>query len=85
MNDFRNSFYFKALDWLSRPNARTYQVGEVFVWGMSTWDVFGIYPETSSPYGTYRGNGIVGAVSKHNIEVVASKVRVQLIRHNRPY
>lgn len=79
LNEFRNSFYLKALDWLSRPNARTYQVTEVFVWGMSTWDMFGIYPETSSAYGTYRGSGSVrGAVSKHNIEVVASRVSAQL-------
>jgi pyruvate/2-oxoglutarate dehydrogenase complex dihydrolipoamide acyltransferase (E2) component len=50
------------------------QVSEVFVWGISTWDLFGIYPEASSSSGTYRDSGIMAAISKHNVDVIKSKV-----------
>jgi len=71
---FRREFYTKTMQWLSSPGIRTYQVNEIFVWGMASWDLFAIYPETSSSAGSYRDSGLVAEIGKHNVAVIGAKV-----------
>jgi hypothetical protein len=68
--DFRRSFYSKALQWLSNPSSHAYKVHEVFVWSMSSWDLFGIYPES----GSYRDLAMVRKIAAYNTAVVAAQV-----------
>lgn len=72
---FRREFYQKTMQWLSSPGIRTYQVSDVFVWGMASWDMFGIYPDSTANGGTYRDSGLVAEIAKHNLAVVGAKVR----------
>lgn len=71
---YRAEFYTKALDWLASPNIKTYGVCDVFVWGMASWDLFGIYPDSSEPGGTYRDAALVQLISRHNRKVVTAQV-----------
>lgn len=71
---FRDSFYSKAMDWLSSPGSGTYEVKEVFVWCMASWDVFGIYPDSSSGSGSYRDLNIVKKIAAYNTAVLAAQV-----------
>jgi len=70
LSAFRVSFYNKAMDWLSQPNSGTYRIKEVFVWSMSSWDVFGIYPES----GSYRDISVTKRVAAYNTAVIAAQV-----------
>jgi hypothetical protein len=68
--DFRRSFYTKAMQWLSTPSMDTFKVHEVFVWSMSSWDLFGIYPES----GSYRDVAMVRKIAAYNTAVIAAQV-----------
>jgi hypothetical protein len=63
-----------VLQWLSNPDIKTYQVSEVFVWSMASWDVFGVYRKSSSAAGTYRDAALLESIAKHNTGVVGAKV-----------
>jgi hypothetical protein len=71
---FRDAFYGRALEWLSAPNSGTYRIHEVFVWGMASWDLFATYPDSSSAEGSFRGEGVVKAIARHNAAVIAAQV-----------
>ncbi|GIL64350.1 hypothetical protein Vafri_18320, partial [Volvox africanus] len=66
MRSFMHSFYRKTLDWLAQGGGPTYFVSHCFLWGMGSWDVLGIYPESTTPQGTYRDPTVVKAVQAHN-------------------
>lgn len=74
LSSFRNDFYSKAMDWLSSPGGTTYTVQQVFVWCMASWDVYGIYPESSSNAGTYRDLDVVRKIAGHNTAIIAAQV-----------
>lgn len=67
---FRREFYQKTMQWLSSPGMKTYPVNEVFVWGMASWDMFGVYRE--SMY--YRDQSVVQEAAAYNAAVIASQV-----------
>jgi hypothetical protein len=72
---FRITFYSRALDWLSSPaSAHTHRICEVFVWGMSSWDLFGVYPDSSNAQGSYRGEDVVRRAARHNTGIIAAQV-----------
>lgn len=71
---FRQSFYSKTLDWLSSPGSGTYVIKEVFVWGMASWDLFGIYPDSNSDAGSFRDLTVVRRIAAHNTAVIAAQV-----------
>lgn len=71
---FRESFFGKALTWLGAPNSGTLSVKEVFVWGMSSWDVFGIYPDSTSSTGTFRDLTIVKQIAHYNAAIMATQL-----------
>lgn len=75
---FRREFYQKSMQWLSSPGIRTYPVSEIFVWGMASWDMFGIYPDSTTGAGTYRDFSLMPEIAKHNIAVIGAKVRRRL-------
>jgi hypothetical protein len=70
---YRTEFYSKTLDWLANPGIKTYAICDVFVWGMASWDLFGIYPDSSTAEGTYRDASLVKQIAQHNIKVVAAQ------------
>jgi hypothetical protein len=73
---FRQTFFMKALQWVSSPllGATSINVNQVFVWSKDSWDVFGIYPTSSSTNGTFRDLSIVRKIAAHNMGVIAAQV-----------
>jgi hypothetical protein len=74
---FLREYYAKALQWLSAPENTTYRVSAVFIWSMASWDVLGIYPESSNAQGTYQDNVIVQQIRVHNEAVLAERAQVE--------
>lgn len=58
------------MQWLASPGMKTYPVNEVFVWGMASWDMFGVYRE--SMY--YRDQAVVQEAAAYNAAVIVSQV-----------
>jgi hypothetical protein len=71
---FRESFFAKALAWLVAPTDGTVAVSDVFVWSLSSWDIFGIYPDSTSPAGSFRDLTIVKQVAHYNTAVMAAQI-----------
>lgn len=70
---FLHEFYSKALSWLSDPGNKTYKVASVFIWSMASWDVLGIYPESTTAQGSYRDPVNADAIKKYNRGVVTAQ------------
>jgi hypothetical protein len=66
---FLREYYTKALQWLADPGNKTYKVSAAFIWSMNSWDVLGIYPESTSAQGTYEDPAIVDMVTQHNLRM----------------
>jgi hypothetical protein len=76
LSSFRASYFKKALQWVSSPDISTssYPVKQIFVWSMDSWDVFGIYPTSSSVEGTFRDLTISRKIAAHNTAVIAAQM-----------
>jgi hypothetical protein len=74
LSAFRDGFYDRAIGWLSSPGSATYDIKEVFVWCMASWDVFGIYPDSSSPSGSYKDMSVLKSIAAHDTAVIAAQV-----------
>jgi hypothetical protein len=75
LSDFRSTFYSRAMDWLGNPSSGTYDVKEVFVWCMASWDLFGIYPDSNSADGgSFRDLTVVRKIAAYNTAVIAAQV-----------
>ncbi|PNW74409.1 hypothetical protein CHLRE_13g607400v5 [Chlamydomonas reinhardtii] len=71
MRAFLHSFFAKTLSWLAVGGGPTYKISHCFLWGMGSWDVLGIYPESTTPSGSFRDPQLVQAVTAHNTRAVA--------------
>lgn len=49
----------------------------MFVWSMASWDVLGVYPESTNSQGSYRDDDIVAAVQAYNTAVRAARAGQQ--------
>ncbi|KAG2493204.1 hypothetical protein HYH03_008624 [Edaphochlamys debaryana] len=72
MRAFLHSFFSKTLGWLVQGGGPTYTVSHCFLWGMGSWDVLGIYPESTMPEGTYKDPQVVDSVRRHNAAAAAA-------------
>ncbi|EFJ48011.1 hypothetical protein VOLCADRAFT_91598 [Volvox carteri f. nagariensis] len=79
MKSFLHSFFRKTMDWLAQGGGPTYFVSHCFLWGMGSWDVLGIYPESTTPQGSYRDATVVQAVQTHNARAAFGGVNLQSI------
>ncbi|KXZ42868.1 hypothetical protein GPECTOR_113g280 [Gonium pectorale] len=69
MRDFLRSFYSRSLSWLSRGGGPLIPISHCFAWNMASWDVLGIYPESTNSYGSYRDPTVADMVVQHNRRV----------------
>jgi hypothetical protein len=75
LSAFRSTFYSRAMDWLGNPGSGTYDVKEVFVWCMASWDLFGIYPDSNSADGgSFRDLTVVRKIAAYNTAVIEAQV-----------
>jgi hypothetical protein len=42
------TFYKRTLDWLKVGGGPTYHIDACFIWGMSSWDILAISPESTT-------------------------------------
>ena len=71
VRDYERYFYDRTLDYLSHRKQYKYQVDAAFIWNQSSWDVQGIYPESSSADGSYRDPATVEKINTHNAAAMA--------------
>jgi hypothetical protein len=71
---FRESFFGKALTWLAAPTTGSLTVSQVFVSAVSSWDVFGIYADSTTAAGSFRDLTIVQQIAHYNAAVMASTI-----------
>lgn len=53
----------------------SFRVSGVFIWSMASWDVLGIYPESTTDQGSYMDPEILAAVQTYNSAVRAAKIK----------
>lgn len=71
---YLREFYSKALQWLANPSQTTFKITSVFIWSMASWDVLGIYPESTTPsQGSYRDPQMAEAIAAYNKGVSAAQ------------
>jgi hypothetical protein len=75
VRDYLRYFYSKTIAY---ANARggcegcEYRVDGIFLWNDASWDVQGIYPESTTGDGSYRDGEVVSMIEAHNKAVMAS-------------
>eukprot|EP00884_Botryococcus_braunii_P003248 jgi/Botrbrau1/12924/Bobra.92_1s0004.1 len=71
---YRNYLFGQTMNYLSSRGACEgcrYHVDGIFLWNDASWDIQGIYPETTTPAGSYRDPFLVDLISRFNSEVLA--------------
>lgn len=66
-----------AFSYLLRPTPRpavvptfsACSVSSVFIWSMASWDVLGVYPESTTSEGSYRDPDVLAALAAYNTAV----------------
>lgn len=71
---FRESFFGKALTWLAAPTRGSLTINQVFVSAVASWDVFGIYSDSTTTAGTFRDLTIVRQIAHYNTAIMASQI-----------
>ncbi|KAG1675444.1 hypothetical protein FOA52_001743 [Chlamydomonas sp. UWO 241] len=59
-------FWATSLDWLASGTGPTYDITACYAWSLASWDVLGIYPESTTSEGSYRDEVIASQVTEHN-------------------
>jgi hypothetical protein len=54
---------------LPPPNPR---ISRVFIWCLASWDVLGVYPEATTPAGSYHDPAISRLIRDHNAKMRAA-------------
>lgn len=66
VGNFMRSYYDKVLGWLGEGSGPTYQIKACHLWSQSSWDVLGIYPESTTYEGSYLDPTVARKVQLHN-------------------
>ncbi|MEW5304148.1 MAG: hypothetical protein WDW36_006780 [Sanguina aurantia] len=64
---YQRQFYQATLAWLMQGSGPQVRIHACFMWNVDSWDVLGIYPESSA----YRNEGIARQIAAHNLAVVS--------------
>lgn len=74
VRDYRRYFYTKTLEYLRHERAYKYRVDAAFLWDQSSWDIQGIYPESSTSQGSFRDQALVDLINQHNSDAMSGVV-----------
>ena len=61
----RGGFWGQASIYFSKGTWQ-YPVHAVFIWNLASWDVQGVYPESTTPEGSYKDAKVAGLIRRHN-------------------
>lgn len=71
---FLRQFWGRASVFFSKAGTWYYPVDAVFIWNLASWDIQGIYPESSSADGSYRDAKVCALIKQHN-ELMRARAR----------
>jgi hypothetical protein len=63
---FLRQFWGRASVFFSKAGSWYYPVDAVFIWNLASWDIQGIYPESSTEEGSYRDEAVCALITQHN-------------------
>ncbi len=66
VRDYLRYFYSRTLEYLTNEKSYKYRVDAAFLWNQSSWDIQGIYPDSTTAEGSYRDPVIVKWIEEHN-------------------
>jgi hypothetical protein len=70
VRDYLRYFYGKTLEYLSNEKSYKYRVDAAFIWNHSSWDIQGIYPDSTTEEGSYRDPILVEWIDRHNKKAI---------------
>nr|QOL01152.1 putative extracellular protein CSOL_075 [Pseudococcomyxa simplex] len=73
VRSYNHYFYRKTLEYLDSRGTCSgcqYRVDGVFIWNDASWDIQGIYPESTTSEGTYRDTYLVNLFNQHNARAI---------------
>lgn len=69
---FMRRFYEQAAKYFSGGGGPTFHIQACFMWNLASWDVLGIYPEsTIVGQGSYRDEHVAVVIAAHNFNITA--------------
>ena len=75
VRDYLRYFYARSIAYANargRCEGCEYRVDGIFLWNDASWDVQGIYPESTTGDGSYRDPVVVAMIEAHNAAVIGS-------------
>lgn len=66
VRDYLRYFYSRTLEYLSNETSYKYKVDAAFIWNHSSWDIQGLYPDSTTEEGSYRDPVLVEMIGRHN-------------------
>jgi hypothetical protein len=69
MNTFQADYYAQFIRWVATETDNlVYPVKEIYIWNVASWDVTGIYKDSSNENGTYQNKKVVDMLKSYNNE-----------------
>jgi hypothetical protein len=59
MKKFQTYYYQQLSRWVEGGTDRIFPIDAIYIWNVASWDVAGIYKDSSSVNGTYRNEAVV--------------------------
>jgi hypothetical protein len=66
MRTARYDFYCALVHYLAKANTRSWPVKRAFLWGLTSWDVQGVYPASTNEEGSYADPTIMQMIESYN-------------------
>ncbi|NBP59479.1 hypothetical protein EBU71_23565, partial [bacterium] len=70
MKRFQTIYYTQFVRWIANGTGPDYIVDEVFLWNVASWDVTGIYHDSSTLSGTYRNDDVSTIIKNFNDKAI---------------
>lgn len=75
VREFMRRYYREASKFFMRGGGPTFHLDACFLWNLGSWDVLGIYPEsTVNGQGSYRDEVVVEVVKNHNQRLTGRQI-----------
>lgn len=67
MRQTRFDYYCSLMQYLAKAPSRSWPIQHAFLWNLTSWDVQGIYPDSTTAEGTYADAQIGDAIAAYNL------------------
>lgn len=66
MKSFQDYYYTQLIKWLSNGSDPELPIEAIYIWNVASWDVAGIYKDSTSTLGTYQNPSVVKKIKAYN-------------------